>query len=88
MAKQLALCVKSDEPFRSEGHARKWSGFRSERSAGLLPFADVVAIMSTPRHRERLNGHYVSPVASYAQQYSHRLRELTHASPFWDPAPR
>lgn len=74
--------------FRSEDHARRWSGFTAERAAGLMPFIDMVAIMSTPRHRERLNGHYVSSVAGYTQQFFDRLREVTRNSPFWDPAPR
>ena len=74
--------------FRSEEHARRWSGFKTEKAAGLLSFTDMVAIMSTPRHQERLNGHYVSSVATYAQQFFDRLREVTRNSLFWDPAPR
>jgi len=74
--------------FRSEEHARRWSGFKAEKAAGLLSFTDMVAIMGTPRHRERLNGHYVSSVATYAQPFFDRLREVTRNSPFWDPAQR
>jgi hypothetical protein len=79
--------VDTDLPFR-EWRDNWWSGFRSERSAGLLLFPDMVAIMSKPRHRERLNGDYVSSVSSYAQQFFDTLREVTHAGPFWDPAPQ
>jgi hypothetical protein len=74
--------------FRSEEHARRWSGFSADTAAGILSFPDMVAIMSTPRHRERLNGHYVSSVASYAKQFFDTLRQVTRSSPFWDPAPR
>ena len=46
-----------------------------------------MAIMSTARHRERLNGHYVSSVATYSSQFTEKIREVTHNNPFWDPAP-
>jgi hypothetical protein len=61
---------------------------RAEKVAGLLSFTDMVAIMGTPRHRERLNGHYVSSVTTYAQPFFDKLRVVTRNSPFWDPAPR
>ncbi len=47
-----------------------------------------MAIMSTPRHREKLNGHYLSSAAQYAQAFFQRIREVTHGSPFWDPQRR
>lgn len=46
-----------------------------------------MAIMSTSRHRERLNGHYVSSVASYSPEFTARVREVTRNNPFWDPEP-
>lgn len=71
--------------FRSEEHARHWSGFKVEAAAGLLSLDDMMAIMSTPRHRERLSGRYVSTVPTHAPPFFARLREVTRNDPFWDP---
>jgi hypothetical protein len=46
-----------------------------------------MAVMSTARHRERLNGHYVSSVAGYSQQFAAKIKEITRKDPFWDAAP-
>ena len=72
--------------FRSEEHARRWSGFGTDTAAALLSFEDMMRIMSTPRHRERRNGRYVSVAASYLTAFVERLREVTRGSAFWDPA--
>lgn len=72
--------------FRSEEHARRWSGFAADTAAALLSFEDMMRIMSTPRHRERCSGHYVSAAAGYLTAFVERLREVTRGSAFWDPA--
>jgi len=72
--------------FRSEEHARNWSGFKVEAKAGILSLAESMVVMSTSRHRERLNGHYVSSVASYSQLFAAKIKEVTQNNPFWDPA--
>ncbi|MBI3514270.1 MAG: hypothetical protein HY060_09445 [Proteobacteria bacterium] len=74
--------------FRSEEHARRWSRFRAEAAGGLLPLADAMAIMSTPRHRDRLSGRFVSSAAGYAPQFFERVKAVTRNDPFWDPTPR
>jgi hypothetical protein len=66
---------------------RNWSGFKAEAEGGLLSLAESMAVMSTSRHRERLNGHYVSSVASYSHQFAAKLKEVTQNNPFWDSAP-
>jgi len=71
--------------FRSEEHARRWTGFNAERTGGLLRLAQLSAIMSTRLMRERLNGHYVSSAAGYRREFLDRIREVTAADPFWDP---
>ena len=71
--------------FRSEEHARNWSGFSAETEAGLLPLADMMAICSTPRMRERLNGHYVSSIAAYLSEFAENLMKVTGNEPFWAP---
>ena len=65
--------------FRSEEHVRNWSGFKPETEAGILSLADAIAIMSTPRHRDRLSGHYVSTAPELAPQFLERLLDV---SPF------
>lgn len=47
-----------------------------------------MAIMSTPRQREKLNGHYVSSVPIHAPEFFESLKAVTHNDPFWDPAPK
>lgn len=41
--------------------------------------------MSTPRHTEKLGGHYLTSAPSYAPAFFERLRQVTNGSPFWDP---
>lgn len=74
--------------FRSEEHARRWSGFRAEAAGGLLSLADAMAVMSTPRHRDRLSGHYVSTAAGTTPAFVERLKAISRNDPFWDPTPR
>jgi hypothetical protein len=74
--------------FRSEDHARRWSGFKQESASGIVTLARLASIMSTPRQRERLNGHYVSSSASYAAAFLENLKRVTNGDPFWDPTPR
>ena len=74
--------------FRSEEHARRWTGFSDDRTAGLLRLAQLSAIMSTPLMRERLNGQYVSSAAGYRREFLDRIREVTGDHPFWGPAVR
>jgi hypothetical protein len=42
-------------------------------------------LMSTPRHRERFNGQYVSSVARYVPEYFAVLKDLTQDDQFWEP---
>lgn len=44
-----------------------------------------MAIMSTARHREKLNGRYLSSAPIYAAAFFERIREITRGSPFWEP---
>ena len=74
--------------FRSEEHVRKWSQFKPGTEAGNLTLADAMAIMSTPRHRDRLNGHYVSAAQKMAPQFLERLLDVTNSADYWDPRPQ
>jgi hypothetical protein len=44
-----------------------------------------MSAVSTPRHREKLNGHYLSSAPLHAPLFFERLREVTRGSAFWDP---
>ena len=71
--------------FRSEEHARRWSGFNAGSGDGILRLDQAMAVMSTPRQRDRLNGRYVSSFPSYGAPFFARLREVTNDSPYWAP---
>jgi hypothetical protein len=44
-----------------------------------------MSAVSTPRHMEKLNGHYLSSAPEYAPAFFERLREVTNDSTFWHP---
>ena len=71
--------------FRSEEHARRWSGFAAGSDDGIITLDQAMAMMSTPRQRERLSGRYVSAFPTYAAPFFARLREVTNNSPYWAP---
>ena len=66
---------------------KNWSEFRTGAEDGILPLAQVMAIMSTPRHSAKLSGTYISKASEYAPLFFQKLKEITHNSPFWDPHP-
>jgi hypothetical protein len=74
--------------FRSEEHVGNWSQYRLGTEAGMLTLADAMAIMSTPRHRNRLSGHYVSSAPELAPQFVQRLLDVTDSAAYWDPRPQ
>ena len=71
--------------FRSEEHARNWSGFKAGTDEGILPVLDILAILSTPRHSKKLSGKYVSLAPDYAPEFFERLKEVTDDALFWNP---
>jgi hypothetical protein len=44
-----------------------------------------MSLMSTPRHKAKLNGHYVSSAPEYAPMFFQRIREVAGSAAFWDP---
>jgi hypothetical protein len=46
----------------------------------------VLAMVSTPRHTEKLNGHYPSSSPQYVPAFRQRVRQVTRNAPFWRPA--
>jgi hypothetical protein len=70
--------------FRSKEHVKNWSQFTPGTEAGLLSLADAMRVMSTPRHRNRLNPNYVSSAPETMPAFVARLLEVSGNAPFWD----
>lgn len=64
---------------------KDWTGFQKGTEEGILSLADVLAVMSTPRHSAKLNGNYITSAPAYASAFFQRLKEVTGDSPFWNP---
>jgi len=73
--------------FRSKEHVKKWPQFQAGTEPGILSLEDAMRIMSTPRHRNRLNPNYVSTVQETVPAFVARLLEVSSNSPFWDLRP-
>jgi len=73
--------------FRSKEHVTNWSQFKQGTEAGMLSLNDAMRVMSTPRHRNRLNRNYVSTLQATAPEFVARLLEVTDNSSFWDLRP-
>ena len=69
--------------FRSEEHAKRWSGYKTEAAAGLRPLQDILAIFSGRLFRERPNGRYISSLKELALAQGELVKQLTHDDPFW-----
>ncbi len=67
--------------FRSEEHARNWTGFGDE--AGLLPLEDLLTIYNIARYRERLNGEYITNLPEYMKERAVVHKAVTKDHPFW-----
>lgn len=73
--------------FRSKEHVKNWSQFKPGTEAGILSLADALKVMSTPRHRNRLNANYVATLPETVPAFVARLLEVSGNSPFWDLRP-
>jgi len=71
--------------FRSEEDARRWAEFVPGSEAGIVTLEQAMAIMSTPRHRDRFSGRYVSSSPGYTAAFFAKLRAVTGGDPFWAP---
>jgi hypothetical protein len=66
--------------FRSEEHARKWSGFKPDTDEGLMPLADLVQLFSGNYFRRRSDADWVSRSREYAIELG---KEFAKRGPFW-----
>lgn len=73
--------------FRSKEHVKNWSQFKAGTEAGILTLDEAMRIMSTPRHRIRLNPDYVAALPETVPAFIARLLEVTDNSPYWDLRP-
>ncbi len=71
--------------FRSEEHVQNWSGFQAGTEEAILSVFDIMAILSTPRHSEKLNGHYTSTCADYVNEFIENVKKVTKNVAFWKP---
>jgi hypothetical protein len=69
--------------FRSEEHARNWSGFKQEAEGGLLTLDQITEIFSTPVFRERPNGHYITSMPELRGTLLAAIKTITNDHPFW-----
>ncbi len=71
--------------FRSEEHIKNWSGYKEGTDEAILSVDDLMAIFQTPRHRAKLNGHYVSSASEYAALFFEKINKVTGNASFWQP---
>ena len=69
--------------FRSEEHAKRWSGYRAEAASGLRPLKDMMAIFSGRLFRERPNGRYITDLKELALAQGELVKQVTQDDPFW-----
>jgi hypothetical protein len=69
--------------FRSEEHAKRWTGYKSEAAAGLLSIEQLMELFSGPVFRQRLSGSYISDLATHYAATGADFKRVTHDHPFW-----
>ncbi len=67
--------------FRSEEHARNWSGFGN--TSGLLSLEDYMTIFGSGVFRERTSDTYISNIGEFAQDTAAVIKQVTHDDPFF-----
>ena len=66
--------------FRSEEHARNWSGFKTGTEAGIVQLSDVVGLFSGSLFTKRLEPDYASHLQDYLMELIGSLKGLDS---FW-----
>ena len=69
--------------FRSEEHAKNWSGYAPAAEGGLLTLEGLMEMLSSDLFRYRMNGEYVSNMAEYRKDFMARIKKVTSDHPFW-----
>jgi hypothetical protein len=60
--------------FRSEEHARNWSGFKAGTEEGIVPLLDMAKVFSGRMFKKRLDEDYVSHMREYMMEMVGSLR--------------
>ncbi len=71
--------------FRSEGHIRKWSGFKSGTEEGIVELSALVKVFSGNGFTRRLDPDYVSNFQKYMGEFMSAVGEIGKVRPFWSP---
>jgi len=66
--------------FRSEEHARNWSGFKPDTDEGIIALGDLVTLFSGNYFRRRHDDDWVSRSKEYAIELG---KEFAKKGPFW-----
>ena len=68
--------------FRSEEHARNWSGFKADTEEVINPLSDVAGLFSSNFFTRRLDPDYVSRMPKYLNELIGALKGM---GSFWQP---
>jgi hypothetical protein len=69
--------------FRSEEHARNWSGFKEEAEGGLLSLPQILEAFSAEQFRARGRPDYISRYRELRPGFLAALKQITGDHPFW-----
>ena len=69
--------------FRSEEHARNWSGYTPEAEEGLLSGGQIMEIFSAEQFRARGAPDYISRYPGLRPKFLRTLEQVTGGRPFW-----
>jgi len=74
--------------FRSEEHARRWSGYDPKSADGIISARRLHATVFGPlgRYRERLAPDYLTRVPELSKGLVEALAEVSGGSAFWRPS--
>ena len=67
--------------FRSEEHARNWSGFGNP--SGLLSMEDYLTIFSSGIFNRRASDAYISNLPEFVKDTGAVYKKVTNDDPFW-----
>jgi hypothetical protein len=71
--------------FRSEGHVKNWSGFKSGTEDGIVDLSVLLELFSVDTFTKRLDRDYVSHMNEYRVARTAAWSAIMKKSPFWSP---
>jgi len=64
---------------------KNWKEYIPGTEEAILTLDSAMRIFSTPRHRSKMSGNYITSSPGYAEEFFQLIKEITGNSPFWDP---